>query len=183
MNTTQKESCSWGSVDLWSEGSAVDNSVIVTHGKLPVSPPGELSTYPWTLRLWLLLLGAAVNHQPGPTSNRNILNTTKQARRKTVPTPYRASAWMSHNQVVSPSPCVPRGSALGADPRCRVGLLHDGTEALAGVLAMAMEMRSGGYRNLDTPKRPLGNILQCGRWLVSFISKRTLDRCPSSSRV
>lgn len=61
---------------------------------------------------------------------------------------------MSRNQVVSPPPCVPRGSALGADPRCRVGLLHGGTEALAGVLAMAMEVRSGGYRNLDTPKQP-----------------------------
>lgn len=61
------------------------------------------------------LEGAVVDHQPDPASNRNILNTTKQARPKTVPTPYRASAWMSHNQVVSPSPCVPRGSALGAD--------------------------------------------------------------------
>ena len=35
-----------GSVDLWAEGGAVDNGVIVTHGKRPVSPPGELSTYP-----------------------------------------------------------------------------------------------------------------------------------------
>lgn len=100
------------------------------------------------------LVGAVVDHQLGPAINRDILNTTKQARPQTVPTPYRASAWMSHNQEVSPSPCVPRGSALGADPRCRVGLLHGGTEALAGVLAMAMEVRSGGYRNLDTPKQP-----------------------------
>lgn len=51
LNPTKKRSCAWGSVDLWSEGGAVDNSAIVTHGKLPVSPPGELSTYPWTLRL------------------------------------------------------------------------------------------------------------------------------------
>ena len=107
------------------------------------------------------LEGAVVDHQPDPASNRNILNTTKQARPQTVPTPYRASAWMSHNQVVSPSPCVPRGSALGADPRCRVGLLHGGTEALAGVLAMAMGVRRGGYRNLVTPKRPA--VAKCFR--------------------
>ena len=50
----KKRSCSWGSVDLWAEGGAVDNGVIVTHGKRPVSPPGELSIYPWTVRFWLL---------------------------------------------------------------------------------------------------------------------------------
>ena len=47
----KKRSWFWGSVDLWSEGGAVDNGRIVIHGKLPVSPPGELSTHPWTVRL------------------------------------------------------------------------------------------------------------------------------------
>lgn len=62
-------------------------------------------------------LAAVVDHQTALASSRNILNTTKQVRPPTVPTPYRAFAWMSHNQVISPSPCVPRGSALEV---CRV---------------------------------------------------------------
>lgn len=61
---------------------------------------------------------------------------------------------MSDTQVLAPSPSRRVGYVLGDNPQCRVGLLHGGTEALAGVLAMAMGVRSGSYRNLDTPKRP-----------------------------
>jgi hypothetical protein len=33
LNPLKKRSCSWGSVDLWSEGGAVGNGCIVVHGK------------------------------------------------------------------------------------------------------------------------------------------------------
>jgi len=45
LNQLLKKIWFW-SVDLWSEGGAVDNGFIVIHGKLPGSPTGELSTYP-----------------------------------------------------------------------------------------------------------------------------------------
>jgi hypothetical protein len=33
LNPKSKRSCSWGSVELWSEGGAVGNGIVVIHGK------------------------------------------------------------------------------------------------------------------------------------------------------